>query len=646
MPTHTSLSRVSAAGTLIALGIVYGDIGTSPLYTVRGVFVSRPVTEEVVLGTISCILWTLTLLTTVKYVFIALKADNNGEGGILALFARLRRLKVRWLYLAAIIGAAALLADGIITPPISVASAIEGLRILKPDLNTVPIVIVILVGLFAFQQFGTAIIGKFFGPVMILFFTMLAVLGGKELVQNFSILRALNPYYAVHMVTQVPGAFWLLGSIFLCSTGAEALYADMGHVGRPNIYVSWTFVKICLVLNYLGQGAWLLRHLGPPLGEQNLFFLMIPPALLLPAIILCTLATIIASQALISGSFTLVIEALRLHFWPKVRISYPTELRGQAYVASLNWLLCAGCIGVVLLFRESGNMEAAFGLAVTITMLMTTVLLAYYLRLRRTNPVWILLLLGVYFTIEGSFLVANLAKFTHGGWLSVLLSVLLLTVMVAWIQGQRIRNDLTELVPLADYLPLLQELSNDESVPKFATHLVYLTKSGDSTQLENGIVHSIFKKRPKRADVYYLVHVETTDDPYTRTFHVTHVLPQELVRIDIRLGFRVDPAINYMFRQIVGDLVKNKEIDITSRYESLRGQEVVGDFQFVLLNKTVPYQHFLRGWKRLVLRLHGWLKWLGVSDQESFGLDNSTFTVENVPLQMPPRPELVLVREP
>ena len=645
MSSAASLNRASAAGTLIALGIVYGDIGTSPLYTVRGVFANRPVTEDVVLGTISCIVWTLTLLTTVKYVLIALQADNHGEGGILALYARLRRLPVRWLYVPAIIGAAALLADGIITPPISVSSAIEGLRIFNPALNTVPIVLAILVGLFAFQQFGTAIIGKLFGPVMVVFFSMLGVLGVMHLVQEPTILRALNPYYALQMLTQVPGAFWLLGSIFLCSTGAEALYADMGHVGRPNIYVSWTFVKICLVLNYLGQGAWLLRHLGPALGEKNLFFLMIPPALLLPAIILCTLATIIASQALISGSFTLIIEALRLHFWPKVRISYPTELRGQAYVASINSLLLAGCVGVVLYFRESGKMEAAFGLAVTVTMLMTTVLLGYYLRLRRAPAMFIFALIGLYFLIEGSFLVANLRKFPEGGWLSVLLSVLILGVMVSWIQGQKIRSDLTEFEPLADYLPLLKELSNDQSIPKYATHLVYLTKSADAKLVENGIAHSIFKKRPKRADVYYLVHVNTTDDPYTRTFSVTHILPQELVRIDFYLGFRVDQAINYMFRQVVTDLVKNHEIDITSRYASLRGQDVVGDFQFVLLNKTLPYQHLLRGWKRLVLRAHGWLRWLGVSEQESFGLDNSAYTVENVPLGMPARPELALTRE-
>lgn len=638
-------NRLTAAGTLVALGIVYGDIGTSPLYTVRGVFVSQPVTETVVLGTISCIVWTLTLLTTVKYVLIALRADNHGEGGILALYARLRRLPVRFLYLVAIVGAAALLADGIITPPISVASAIEGLRILKPDLDTVPIVIGILVALFAFQQFGTQIIGRLFGPVMTLFFSMLAVLGVTHLVQEPSILRALSPHYALQMLTRVPGAFWLLGSIFLCSTGAEALYADMGHVGRRNIYGSWTFVKICLVLNYLGQGAWLLRHQGPALGEKNLFFLLIPEWALLPAIGLCTLATIIASQALISGSFTLVIEALRLRFWPKVQVNYPTELRGQAYVPSLNWLLCAGCVGVVLYFRESGNMEAAFGLAVTITMLMTTVLLAYYLLMQRVGKVWVAALIGLYVLIEGSFLVANLAKFTHGGWLSVLLAGVLLTVMLSWIVGQRIRNELTEFAPLAEYLPLLQELSNDSSVPKYATHLVYLTKSENAAQVENAIIHSIFRKRPKRADVYYLVHVHTTDDPYTRRYHVSHILPDELVRIDFYLGFRIDHALNYMFRQVVTDLVRNKEVDITSRYESLRGQEMAGDFQFIILNKTLPYEYLLRGWQRLALRVHGWLKRLGSSETESFGLDNSTYTVENVPLQMPPRPELQLERD-
>ena len=643
---HADLhARITGAGTLIALGIVYGDIGTSPLYTVRGVFAGRPVTEDVVLGTISAIIWTLTLLTTVKYVFIAMKADNHGEGGILALYARLRRLKVKWLYLPAIIGAAALLADGIITPPISVGSAIEGLRMIKPDLQTVPIIIVILLGLFTFQQFGTAIIGKLFGPVMTLFFGMLAVLGFVHLSHDWSILRALNPYYAVHMITTIPGAFWLLGSIFLCSTGAEALYADMGHVGRQNIYLSWTFVKICLVLNYLGQGAWLLQHLGAPLGERNLFFEMIPAWGLLPAIILCTMATIIASQALISGSFTLVIEALRLNFWPKVKVMYPTELRGQAYVPSLNWILCAGCVGVVLHFQESSRMEAAFGLAVTVTMLMTTVLLAYYLRLRRTGVVWIVLLLAVYFIVEGSFLIANLRKFPEGGYISVLLAGLLLLVMVSWIQGRRIRTELEKYVPLAESLPLLKKLSADESVSKFATHLVYLTESDNSKLVENAIIHSIFRKSPKRADVYYLLHVITTDEPYTKTYRATALLDDDLVRVEFRLGFRVDHAINYMFRQVISELVKTKEIDITSRYSSLRDEDVAGDFQFVILNRTLPYAQSLSGWQRLVTRFSGALRWLGSSQQESFGLDNSSLTIENIPLLTPERPELVLNRE-
>jgi KUP system potassium uptake protein len=637
-------NRITAAGSLIALGIVYGDIGTSPLYTVRGVFVNRPVTEDVVLGTISAIIWTLTLLTTVKYVFIAMRADNHGEGGILSLYALLRRLKLRWLYLPAIIGGAALLADSIITPPISVSSAIEGLRVLQPDLNTVPIVLVILLGLFAFQQFGTALIGKLFGPVMLVFFSLLAVLGGRYLVQEPSILRALNPYYAVHMLTQLPGAFWLLGSIFLCSTGAEALYADMGHVGRRNIYVSWTFVKICLVLNYLGQGAWLLQHLGAPLGEHNLFFEMIPAWGLLPAIGLCALATIIASQALISGSYTLIIEALRLNFWPKVKVSYPTELRGQAYVPSLNWILCAGCLGVVLHFRESSKMEAAFGLAVTITMLMTTILLAYYLRLRRVSPLWIGLLLLVYFTVEGAFLVANLRKFPQGGWLSVLLGALLLLVMLSWIQGRRLGQGFAKYVPLADWLPLLQKLSHDESVPRFATNLVYLTDSPNPKQVEHAIMHSIFRKSPKRADIYYLLHVVTTDEPYTKTYHAEVVLPDDLVRIDFHLGFRVDHAINYMFRQVVTDLVAAGEIDITSRYASLREEKQVGDFQFVILNRTLPYAQTLSSWQRLVARISGALRWLGASQQQSFGLDNSSLTIENVPLHTPERPELVLHR--
>ncbi len=637
--------KATAAGALIALGIVYGDIGTSPLYTVRGVFEGRAVTEDIVLGALSAIIWTLTLLTTVKYVLIAMKADNNGEGGILSLYALLQRLRLKSLYLPAIIGAAALLADGIITPPISVASAIEGLRLIRPHIDTVPIVLVILLALFAIQQFGTDIIGKMFGPVMLVFFSMLALLGGQYLLRDLGVLRAFNPYYALHMLLTVPGGFWLLGSIFLCSTGAEALYADMGHVGRPNIYVSWTFVKICLVLNYMGQGAWLLQHMGTPLGERNPFFEMIPHWGLLPAIILCTLATIIASQALISGSYTLIIEALRLNFWPKVKVTYPTEMRGQAYVPSLNWILCAGCVSIVLFFRESSRMEAAYGLAITFTMLMTTVLLAYYLRLRQASVVWIVLLLFVYFTVEGSFLVANLRKFPQGGYISVLLGLVLLFVMVSWIHGRRLREGLIKYVPLADWLPLLQKLSADESIPKLATHLVYLTSSKYPDRVENGIVNSIFLKSPKRADIYYLIHVTTTDEPYTKTYRATSLLANHLIRIEFQLGFRVDHAINYMFRQVMTDLEKSKEITVTPRFESLPGEAVVGDFEFVVLNYTLPYAQTLNGWQRTVARLSDGLRRIGSSQQESFGLDNSSLIVENISLLTPERPELKLTRE-
>ncbi|HEX8428171.1 KUP/HAK/KT family potassium transporter [Hymenobacter sp.] len=645
-PAHgANLHVATPAGVLIALGIVYGDIGTSPLYTLRAIFARGPIQEEVVLGSVSAIFWTLTLLTTVKYMLLALRADNNGEGGILSLYALLRRRPTKWLYIPAILGASALLADGIITPPISVASAIEGLQILKPDLNTVPIILAIITGLFVFQQFGTAIIGKLFGPVMLVFFSMLAVLGVVQLLHYPAVFKALNPYYAINLVVNVPGGFWLLGAIFLCSTGAEALYADLGHVGRGNIYFSWTFVKVCLILNYFGQAAWLMQHVGQKLAGQNLFYKLMPDWFLLPGIAICTLATIIASQALISGSFTLIIEALRLRFWPKVRISYPTELRGQAYVPSINWLLYVGCVGVVLYFRESGNMEAAFGLAVTLTMLMTTVLLAYYLYYKRVSVLWIGLLVVVYFTIEGSFLVANLRKFPEGGWLSILLASIMLSVMLIWIRGQRLRNELTEFKDLAEYLPMLKELSNDHSVPKYATHLVYLTKSDNPKCVENGVIYSIFMKRPKRADVYYFIHVETTDDPYTTTYTVQHIMPNELVRIDFRLGFRVDHAINIMFRQVVTDLVKNKEVDITSRYESLNKNEIVGDFQFILLNKTLPTRYLLRGLLSTVMNLYERLKHLGVSEQESFGLDNSNVSIENVPLVIPARPELQLVRE-
>jgi KUP system potassium uptake protein len=445
MEDKKHLDTVKAAGLLVALGIIYGDIGTSPLYTLRAIIDNRVVDEILVKGALSCVFWTLTLQTSVKYVILILRADNRGEGGIFALYALIRR-HARWLTIPAIIGGSALLADGIITPPISVSSAIEGLGLIYPDIPTVPIVIGILTVLFLVQAFGTSVVGTAFGPIMLVWFSMLAVLGLVQLIHAPAVLSALNPYYAYTLLTQYPGGFWLLGSVFLCTTGAEALYSDMGHCGRANIRVSWVFVKICLLLNYFGQGAWLLSIQGQTLGERIPFYEVMPDWFLTTGIGIATAATVIASQALITGSFTLISEAIRLNFWPKVQLRYPSVQKGQLFVPSVNFLLWAGCVGVVLYFQESKNMEAAYGLAITLTMLMTTLLMTYYLYTHRYSPWGVLLFLGVYLALEGAFLVANLIKFPHGGWVSVLIGLTIAGVMFIWLQAFRIKLRLTEYV--------------------------------------------------------------------------------------------------------------------------------------------------------------------------------------------------------
>ena len=645
MQDKSTLHRATPAGLLVALGIIYGDIGTSPLYVMKAVIGEAAIARDLVLGGISAVFWTLTLLTTLKYVVLTLRADNHGEGGIFSLYALIGSHRHKWLYIPAILGGATLLADGIITPPISVASAIEGLRILRPQIDTVPIILGIIAVLFALQQAGTRIIGRAFGPVMFLWFSMLAVLGIVAVVQRPEVLTALDPRHAWHLLVDRPGGFWLLGAIFLCSTGAEALYSDLGHCGRGNIRVSWGFVKTCLVLNYFGQGAWLLQHEGQKLAGSNPFYLLMPSWFLLPGIAIATAAAIIASQALISGSFTLIVEAIRLRLWPKMRIAYPTEMRGQVYVPALNWLLFMGCCGVVLYFRESHHMEAAYGLAITLTMLMTTFLLAFWLHGRGWSAPLLVVVVGTYVAIEGAFLVANLDKFSHGGWVSLLIAGVLFGVMLVWILGQRIRNELTEFVPLADRLPMLARLSQDTGLAKFATHLVYLTKSTDPALVEHGIIHSIFHRQPKRADVYYLVHVQTLDDPYTMAWRVTHIVPNDVVRIDFRLGFRIAPDIERMFAQVIEELVQAGEVDRTSRYPSLNEARIAGDFTFVILDRVLPWEHHLPARKQWLLSLANGLRKLATSEQEAFGLNAATVLVETVPLLVTPPPPLPLVRD-
>ena len=638
-----SIHRLSAAGLLVTMGIIFGDIGTSPLYVMKAIIDKDRINETLVLGGLSCVLWTLTLQTTLKYVVLTLRADNKGEGGIFSLFALLRRRNPKLLW-PAIVGGAALLADGIITPPISVSSAVEGLKIINPTINTIPIVISILVFLFMIQRFGTKFMGNSFGPMMTIWFGMLAVLGTAQLVENLSVLRAINPYHAYNLLVNYPGGFWLLGAVFLCTTGAEALYSDLGHCGRANIRVSWIFVKTCLLLNYFGQGAWLLKMEGQYLTE-NPFYGIMPTWFLWIGIGIATLAAIIASQALISGSYTLISEAIRLNIWPKVKINYPTVLKGQIYVPSINWLLLFGCIMIVFLFKESSKMEAAYGLAISITMLMTTVLLCYYLYMvKRISYIWVLCCFLVYATIELSFLTANLKKFTHGGYVTLFIGGAIIVVMWIWYASRKIKNRLTEFVMLEDYHSMLLELSHDMSVQKYATHLVYLTSADNPKHIESKIMYSIFNKQPKRADVYWFVHIDVLDEPYTMEYKVDVILPNDLVRVDFRLGFRVEQKINLYFRKVVEDMVKNKEIDFTSRYTSLKQRNVIGDFKFVVLEKHLSNDNDLKPLDQMIMDGHFLLKEISLSESSAFGLDTSSVVVEKVPLIISPMERFELKR--
>ena len=648
-------NKVTTAGLIIALGIIYGDIGTSPLYVLNEIITGRVISEELILGSLSCIIWTLTLQTTVKYVILTLKADNRGEGGIFSLYALVRRRK-RWLVLPAMIGGAALLADGIITPPITVTSAIEGLRQLPTfhDItqNTiVAIVIAIISGLFFVQQFGTASIGKLFGPIMFIWFSMLAVLGSIHLMDDIYILKCLSPHYAFELLTKYPKGFWLLGAVFLCTTGAEALYSDLGHCGRGNIRYSWVFVKICLILNYLGQGAWLLanhRNTIIPMQEIadgfNPFISVMPQWFKLAGIIISTVAAIIASQALISGSFTLISEAMRLNLWPKMKIQYPTEEKGQLYIPGISLLLFVGCTGVVLYFQKSSNMGAAYGLAITLCMISTSILFANFLVSKRVFPLWIYVYLGTYFAIETSFLIANLEKFMHGGYVTLIVGGGLFAVMYVWYRSRKIKNRYVEFVRMEHYIPMIQELSNDKSITKYSTHLIYMTSANNPKEIEHKIIYSIMNKKPKRADIYWFVHVDVLDDPYTCEYSVEHIIPNDIIRIEFRLGFRVEQKINLMFRKVVEELVNNREVNITSRYESLERNNVVGDFQFIVLEKYLSQDNELPIFERIVMKLYFWLKEISLGEERGFGLDPSNVSVEKFPLIVAPISKLNLKR--
>jgi len=642
MPKHINMQKLSFAGLLITLGIIYGDIGTSPLYVMGAVVHGVPVSELLVIGSISCVIWTLTLATTVKYILITLRADNNGEGGILSLFSLVRRQK-KWLIIVAIVGGAMMIADGIITPSITVSSAIDALKIYNDDIPTIPIVLAILTLLFFVQRFGTEFIGKFFGPIMVVWFTMLGVLGIIQVFDFPVVLKAFNPYYAYEVLRENPKGLALLGAIFLCTTGAEALYSDLGHCGRINIQVSWIYVKSCLVLNYLGQGSYLLNHVGEQF-DSSVFYAIMPAWFLPIGIIIATLASIVASQALISGSFTLVSEGISLNLFPKLTVQYPSNIKGQLYIPLVNTFLFIGCIATVLYFRDPLKMEAAYGLAITFTMLMTTILLFYYMKMKKINPVFSYGVTLLFASVEMIFMIANISKIWHGGYITLTIAGIIIFLNYIWVRANAIKGRHTQYVRLQHYNDQLVSLSNDLTYPKFATHLVYLTKSRVEDEVEKSILYSILQKQPKRADYYWLINVQVVDDPFRMEYHVNTLIKEDLIRVTFYLGFRVQQRISVFLRQVINDMMQKGELKFTEKYHFMKESNGIGDFQFIYLEEVLSYESKEKFMEKFILSAQIEIKKWTASPEKWFGLDTSVVRAEKVPLIIRPITGITLRR--
>jgi len=644
------ITPLSAAGVLISLGIIYGDIGTSPIYTFRFIVGAHAITRDLIYGGLSCVFWTLLLITTFKYVYLALSADNKGEGGIFALYALVRRYKASWVIFPAIIGCATLISDGFITPAMSVTSAMEGLRILYPAITTdtiITIVIIILVLLFVFQQFGSGVVGRTFGPVMLVWFSFIGVMGFLHLMHKPEILQAVNPVYAFDLLVKYPGGFWILGAVFLCTTGAEAMYSDLGHCGKSNIRVGWGFVSVSLLLSYFGQGAWLLEHEGGYLEGAIPFFEILPQnkVMLIIGVALATLATIIASQALISGTFTLVNEAMKLKLWPASRVRYPSQIKGQIYIPSINWILLAGCILVVLIFRETPRMEGAYGLAITFDMLMTTSLLMYYFSVSRKSTWRALILTIVFLSIEGAFLISNLNKFVHGGWFTFTIALLFFVMMYILVRARKLRDRHTEFVDLKHYVGMIQDLQADQTIPKEATNVVFLAMADTKRYIDSNIIYSIFKKRPKRADVYWFVHVDTVDSPFTSKYIVDTIIPKKCFFVRIRLGFKTNHRVNLIFNKIIHEMADAGEIDLTSPYPSLHKYSMMADFKFIILHSWASSDSEISNFDRLIIQGYRALKKHSLSTEELYGIEAANLEVEKVPIQVGPMAKVKIKRE-
>jgi KUP system potassium uptake protein len=647
------LHKLSAAGVLITLGIIFGDIGTSPIYVLKAIMNmatggNHAITDNLILGGVSCVFWTLTIVVTIKYVILALNADNKGEGGIFALYAIVRRYKAKWTIIPALIGCASLLADGFITPPISISSAIEGLRIINPTMtqdDIVMIVIGILMAIFLAQQFGTNKIGGLFGPIMFVWFTMIGVLGALQIMQNPSVFKALNPMYGINLVVHYPGGIWFLGAVFLCCTGGEALYSDLGHCGKQNIRVSWTFVKIALLLSYFGQAAFIINNKGFDFEKVAPFYAVMPDWFLKIGIGIATMATIIASQALISGCFTLVNEAMKLKLWPNQKIIYPTIVQGQIYIPFINWLLFFGCLSVVLIFRESGKMEAAYGLAISLNMIMTTSLITYYLYVKRKPKYFVWGFLLFFMWIEITFLTANLSKFMHGGWFAIVIATVIFGLMYLYNEGKKLRKKHIEFVEINDYLDDITDLQNDTLIPKEATNLVFMCNANDKKHIDSNIIYSIFRKKPKRADTYWFVHVDITSEPYGASYSVDTIIPQKCFFIRLKFGFKVEHKVHVMFTKIVEDMEKRGEIDLLSHYPSLRKHGYPADFKYVLINSLVSIDNKLSPFEQFLIKSYNWIRSVSLSTQEDFGLEKTNCRVENVPIRIAQKSHIEIRRE-
>lgn len=655
-------SKIKMGGILVTLGVVYGDIGTSPLYVMKSVLNGNGgianVSENFIIGTLSLVFWTLTILTTIKYVLLTLNADNNGEGGIFSLFTLVRK-RSKWLVIPAMIGGSALLADGMLTPAVTVTSAVEGLKLLpvfsnffgSKQSNIVILVVMIICFLFLLQRFGTEYIGKLFGPIMFLWFSSLALFGIINLSSNLWLLRALSPHYAIQILVSSENklGFFILGNIFLCSTGAEALYSDLGHVGKKNIHFTWPFVKVSLLLNYFGQGAWIIVAKNKPeyamIDELNPFYQMIPSGFLIYGIIISTLAAIIASQALISGSFTLVSEAIKLNLFPRLHMLYPSSLKGQLYIPSINKILCVVCIGIVFFFQSSAKMEAAYGLAITVTMLMTTILLFHYMLKMKIPKVVAVIMLMFFMSFEISFFLSNIIKFFRGGFVAVIIAVLILFVMYIWYRSHIIKNQFRDVVPIKNYIKQLDQLRHDQDIPKYASNLVCLTNCPNTSEIERKVMYFLLDKRPKKADVYWFVNVYVTDEPYQADYVVEKYDTSFIVNVQINLGFRVEQNLNVFLRQISTELVNNHEIEKQSNSYSIIPDRKLGDFRFVFIEEVLSHNSALSTWDSLLFSIKFFIQKFTVSPSNWFGLDTSDVYFEKVPMFLGQTNNIILKRK-